>query len=165
MKPVGDVALLNRALWVLAALLAAASVALAGYWQLEDLWRSPKPLELPSLEQAAAPPPGETELPDRNPFDVSGTAWRSRTLARSQQAPALADVRGVLVSRTMSGVFTATGVVKTGEPFAGGTLEAVTQEGLVLRMPDGSTKLLQREEKDDKLRGRLLELWAGAGTR
>ena len=164
MKPVWDVALLNRALWVFAALLAAASAALAGYWQLEDLWRSPKPLQLPSLELAAAPPAGEPKLPERNPFDVAGAAWRSRTMARTQ-APALADVRGVLVSRTLSGIFTATGVVKTGEPFAGGTLEAVTAEGIVLRLPDGTTKLLQREEKDDKVRARLLEFWAEAGTR
>ena len=164
MSPRWDVALLNRALWVLGAVLVAVSAALAGYWQLEELLRSPKPLELPPLEQAAAPLVGEPKLPERNPFDVAGAAGRSRTKTRTQ-APALADVGGVLVSRTLSGVFTATGVVKTGEPFAGGTLEAVTPEGLVLRMPDGTTKLLQREEKDDKVRARLLEFWAEAGTR
>lgn len=163
MKLGRDLVSLNRALWLFAAVLVLVSVALAGFWALDDQMGSPKALELPQLDQKAARASTEARLPERNPFDPAGAAWR--TAAQSKRAPGLEDMHGVLASRALSGVFTPTGLVKTGEPFAGGTLEAVTTEGIVLRMPDGTTKNLQRAEKDDKVRERLLELLAGAKAR
>lgn len=164
MKLRRDMVSLNRALWLLAALLVLVSATLAGFWGLEGMIGSPKPLELPPLDRAAAPVFAQPKLPERNPFDLTGAAWRS-PLAASKRVPGLEDMHGILASRTLSGVFTPTGLVKTGEPFAGGTLEAVTNEGVVLRMTDGTTKTLQRAEKEDKVREQLLELWAGAKRR
>ena len=167
MKPFLTLVRLNRALWVLAALVVFCSAATVVYWRWERMLGSSKPLELPPLDKFAARALAAAEpgFPERNPFDLEGRAWRAPAGAKGQRVARLEDVRGVLASRTLSGVFTPAGLVKTGEPFAGGTLEAVNRETLVVRMPDGNTKLLQLAHEDDKVRERLRELWEGAKVR
>ena len=157
---------LNRGLWVAAAALLAASLLVSGYWSVEKWLSRPKPLQLPALDNAAPPAPKVAALPARNPFDPAGVAWQQAAgvaLSPDKKPVAgLKDVRGVLASSTVSGVFTASGLIRTGEPFGGGTLEKVSREELVLRMPDGTTQslqLAQRAADKDPLRSRLLELF------
>jgi hypothetical protein len=157
---------LNRALWIAAAALLAASVLVSGYWFGERKLSTPKPLELPAIDGLAKPAPALAALPQRNPFDPAGVAWHASGAAPDgkdqKQVAGLQDVRGIVASSVMSGVFTVNGLIKTGEPFGGGTLEKVSREELVLRMPDGTTKSLPLAKKaDDPLRDRLIELFAG----
>jgi len=157
---------LNRGLWIAAAALLAASLLVSAYWGAERWLSGPKPLQLPAIGGAAPPAAKVAALPARNPFDPAGATWQqaSATAMGPDKKPVagLKDVRGVLASSTVSGVFTASGLIRTGEPFGGGTLEKVSREELVLRMPDGTTKslqLAQRAPDKDPLRGRLLELF------
>lgn len=163
-RPSAALVWLTRAVWLVAALVLLCSATLAIYWRLEGAMSTSKPLQLPPRDLVAVPAAVAAAPAERNPFDPAGVAWRAPAAA-NEQAARLEDVRGVLTSRALSGVFTPAGLVKPGDAFAGGTLEAVTPDALVVRMPDGNTKLLQPARQDDKLRERLLELWAATKAR
>lgn len=152
---------MTRTMWLAALLTVLCSAALAIYWRVEDAMIESKPLQLPPRGKPVLSAKAEAAsafAAERNPFDPAGVAWRSQTAATSKVAR-LEDVRGVLTSRAFSGVFTPAGLVKPGDAFAGGTLESVTPEALVVRMPDGNTKLLQPAKQQDKVREKLLEQW------
>jgi hypothetical protein len=152
----------NRGIWIAAAALLGASLLAASYWLGERWLSSPKPLQLPAIDVTLQPVPALAAVRERNPFDPAGVRWQAVAAAGAEEkkVAGLQDVRGILASSIVSGVFTASGLIKTGEPFGGGTLEKVSREELVLRMPDGTTKSLQLARgPEDKIRGRLLELF------
>lgn len=157
----------TRAIWLATGVSVLCGAVLTIYWKVEGAMTESKPLQLPPRGKGALPAGPEkarANVAERNPFDPAGVAWRSPAAAREQVAR-LEDVRGVLTSPTLSGVFTPAGLVKPGEAFAGGTLESVNAQSLVVRMPDGNTKLLQPARQDDKVREMLLERWAATKAR
>ena len=125
---------------------------------------TPRPLEMPSAGKIPAPATSAPAIVERNPFDPAGIAWRVPT-AEKQMVAQLGDVRGVLAAGDKGGVFTARGLVRAGEPFAGGTLETVTADVLFVRMADGNEKRMEFAHKDDKLRERILELMGARAKR
>jgi hypothetical protein len=155
---------LTRGLWLLAAALPLCAAALVGYWRLGELLSAPKPLEMPSLGKIPAPATSGPAIAERNPFDPAGIAWRVPT-AEKQMVAQLGDVRGVLAASDGGRVFTAGGMLKAGDSFAGGTLETVTGDVLFVRMPDGNEKRMDLAHKDDKLRERILELMGARAKR
>jgi hypothetical protein len=149
---VAPVIWVNWGLWSLGGAMLLVMTTLVAYWRLQDYFAHVEPAPVPEVAVVSVKGLALPEM-SRNPFDPDGQPWLSNpeTAAKVSQD----KIVGVSTVPGMKGVFTPTGFVALGQPFARGILAEVGDGKVVVTLPDGQKETMEIGKTDESLKSRL----------